>query len=237
MQHIYDIFCLKKYQIPCSCFQDKGDEGAKSPLPLPQQIFPNSSLLTMPYTTDNQQQGTTGLQKEQEELTLWQAMFHSKQSQHNNDDVGTFVTTEDAIEKHRKEKEALYKNQQNQKERRHTNDSRGDIPDDGQKKKKNGFLACIRRRNSREEPEEVVPSATSFEFNTLKKKKSTEPWEGTSESVIQPKRDDFSQRTATYRQFGGNSLDNIKVEETKQVPLPSTPDHVVVKVTVSAENS
>eukprot|EP00977_Amphora_coffeiformis_P027834 scaffold34647_cov182-Amphora_coffeaeformis.AAC.4 len=181
--------------------------------------------------TGNQQQGTE-LEEGEEELTLWQAMFHQKQHQHNNDDVGTYVTTEDAIEKHRKKKEALYENQQKRKEPRQSLDSRGEVPDNDHKKK-NGFLARIRHRNSREEPEEVVASATSFEYDTLRKNCSADPWEETTGSVIQPKRDDSAQRTATYRQFGGNSLENIKVEETAQIPVPSTPDHVVVKVSAS----
>ena len=132
------------------------------------------------------------------------------------------------------EDETLYEKRQKRKEKRQYPDSRGDSPDNGQTKKKNGFLARIRNRNSREEREQLVAPAVSLEFDALTKSCSTEPWEGTIESAILPKRDDSAQRTATYRQFGGHPLETIKVEETSQIPVPSTPDHVLVKVTVSA---
>lgn len=185
-------------------------------------------------TTDNQHQQL----EEEQEFTLWEAMFRAKQNP--NDDVGTYATTEDAIEKHRKKKEALYEKQVKDSQKRkqkQTIDSRGDESGDGRQKRKNGLLARIRKRNTREEPEPVVASSTSFEFERVSKNASTEPWEGTVESAIRPRRDDSAQRSATYRQFGGNPLDSIRVEESTKIPVPSSSEHVVVKVTVSVRRT
>lgn len=166
------------------------------------------------------------------------------------------VPRDDPIEQHRKKREAFYEKQKATVTKQSSFDSRLDLEEkrsnwslrsnwsnksnrndandgNGAGKEKTasggGIMARIRKgRPPRGEQPESAPAGQSFEFE--REVGSGDNWSMT-ESVTKII-NDSTQRTATYRQFGGSPLDLIKVEETSTVPAPSAPDRVVVKVSV-----
>ena len=185
---------------------------------------------------------------EQEDLTLWQTMMRSRQQQGAlaGNETKSVAREDDPIERHRKTKEAMYEKQQTGGLMviKSVVDTRGDDDnynedEDNHKsgkggKRKGGLWARMRGGKSslRDEAEPGQPTALSFEFEEAREEAVvTENWSmpDSLSKII----NDSAQRTATYRKFGGDPLETIQVEETKNAPVPSSPYHIVVKIAVS----
>ena len=158
------------------------------------------------------------------ESTLWQIMFSSSK-QDDSSSFTMFPKPDDPIENHRKKKEAVYEKKNRKKQLQQDIETRGDES----KRSGSGIWSKIRRRKTREEPEGAPILSESPSLDQADALiQSFDSW-SLAGSIL---KNDILQRSATYRQFGGGPVEHIRVEETSNVPKPSRPDSVVVKVLV-----
>lgn len=160
--------------------------------------------------------------EEDDEVSVWEVVvggMFSSPSRPKEAEGGA----EDMIEKHRNKKEADYEQRKLKMQSRNSFDSRGD-----QDEKRNGRRrwGTGRRGNDKDDPK----SPRTLDSDEPREQPNSD---GSSLTGTKMMVNDTSQRKAMFRQFGGEPLDSIKVEETAVVPTPSNPDEVVVKVMVS----
>jgi hypothetical protein len=162
--------------------------------------------------------------EEDDEVPFWEVVVGGMFSSPSRP-KGAEGGAEDMIEKHRNKKEAHYEQRKEKMQSRNSFDSRGD-----QEEKRNGRRRWWtgRRGNSKDDPK----SPRTLDSDEPREQPNSDG-SSLTDAVTKMMVNDTSQRKATFRQFGGDPLDSIKVEETAVIPTPSNPDEVVVKVMVS----